>query len=134
MGLLTNFIQIPCHHVLANEIDLNLKYRIGLKHLFNINLGIGIIKKTTFLLYFRHISPFFYSNFDRESLLDAELNFSSHEYPLNILLWTFLPQKQEMLEKTWWWHHHSNFSGISCFWGSGVRQKYAEWLLVVWEI
>ena len=24
-------IQIPCHHVLANEIALNLKYYIGLK-------------------------------------------------------------------------------------------------------
>ena len=51
MGPLT-FIQIPCHHVLANEIALNLKYRIGLKHFFNINLGIGIIKKTTFLFVF----------------------------------------------------------------------------------
>ena len=52
MGLLT-LIQIPCHHVLANEIALNLKYPIGLKHFFNINLGIGIIKKTTFFcLYF----------------------------------------------------------------------------------
>ena len=51
MGLLT-LIQIPCHHVLANEISLNLKYRIGLKHFFNINLGIGIIKKTTFLFVF----------------------------------------------------------------------------------
>ena len=49
MGLLT-LIQIPCHHVLANEIALNLKYRIGLKHLFNINLGIGIIGKTTFFV------------------------------------------------------------------------------------
>ena len=49
MGLLT-LIQIPCHHVLANEIALNLKYRIGLKHFFNINLGIGIIKKK--LLFF----------------------------------------------------------------------------------
>ena len=48
MGLL-NLIQILCHHVLANEIALKLKYRIGLKHFFNINLGIGIIKKTTFL-------------------------------------------------------------------------------------
>ena len=47
MGLIT-FIQIPCHHVLANEIALNLKYRIALKKKFNINLGIGIIKKTTF--------------------------------------------------------------------------------------
>ena len=86
MGLLT-LIQIPCHHVLANEIALNLKYRIGLKHFFNKNLGIGIIKKATFFLYFRHISPCFYSSFDRDS-------------------------------------------GISCFWGSGVRQKYVEWVLI----
>ena len=56
MGLL-NLTQIPCHHVLANEIALNLKYRIGLKHFFNINLGIGIIKKTTFFVYIFHISP-----------------------------------------------------------------------------
>src|SRR5882757_10677542 len=86
MGLL-NFIQIPCHHVLANEIALKLKYRIGLKHFFNINLGIGIIKKNYFFcLYFRHISPCFYSNFDHESSLDAELNSTSNEYPLGILL------------------------------------------------
>ena len=26
------------------------------------------------------------------------------------------------------------FSGISCFWGSGVHQKYAEWVLIGWEI
>ena len=56
MGLLT-LTQIPCHHVLANEIALNLKYRIGLKHFFNINLGIGIIKKTTFFVYIFDISP-----------------------------------------------------------------------------
>ena len=55
MALLT-LIQIPCHHVLTNEIALNLKYYIGLKHPFNINLGIGIIKKMTF---------------DRESSFDA---------------------------------------------------------------
>ena len=52
-----NLIQIPCHHVLANEIDLNLKYRIGLKHFFNINLGIAIIKKTTFFVCIFDISP-----------------------------------------------------------------------------
>ena len=50
MGLLT-LIPIPCHHVLANEIALNLKYRIGLKHFFNINLGIAIIKKNYFFLF-----------------------------------------------------------------------------------
>ena len=56
MGLLT-LTQIPCHHVLANEIALNLKYRIGLKNLFNINLGIGIIKKTIFFVRILDISP-----------------------------------------------------------------------------
>ena len=56
MGLLT-FIQIPCHHVLANEISLNLKYYIGLKHFFTINLGIGIIKKTTFFVCIFDIYP-----------------------------------------------------------------------------
>ena len=56
MGLLT-FIQIPCHHVLANEIALNLKDHIGIKHFFNINLGIGIIKKTTIFVFIFDISP-----------------------------------------------------------------------------
>ena len=51
MGLLT-FIQIRCHHVLANEIALNLKYRIGFKQFFNINLGIDILKKLLFLFVF----------------------------------------------------------------------------------
>ena len=31
--------------------------------------------------------------------------------------------------KTWWWCHHHIFSGISHFWGSGVHQKYAMWVL-----
>ena len=62
MGLLT-LTQIPCHHVLANEIALNLKYRMGLKHFFNINLGIGIIKKTTFLFVFLTYLPVFLLKF-----------------------------------------------------------------------
>ena len=56
MDLLT-IIQIPCHHVLANEIALNLKYHIGLKQIFTINLGIGIIKKTTVFVRIFDISP-----------------------------------------------------------------------------
>ena len=60
MGLLT-LTQIPCHHVLASEIALNLKYRIGLKHFFNINLGIGIIKKTAFFVCIFDISPYLFA-------------------------------------------------------------------------
>ena len=78
MGLLT-LIKISSDHVLANEISLNLKYRIDLKHIFNINLSIGIIKKLFFCLYFRHICLCFYSNFDRESSLDAEFDSTSNE-------------------------------------------------------
>ena len=85
MGL-PKIIQIPCHHVLANQNVLKLNQGAPLKQFFNINLGIGIIKETTFCSYFRHISLCFYSNFDWESSLDAELNFSSNKYPLSIVL------------------------------------------------
>ena len=98
MGLLTQ-IQIPCHHVLANEIYLNLKYHIGLKQFFNINLGIGIIKKLLFL-YFRHISLCFYSNFDRESSSNATLNSASNDYPLGIFFMDPTTPKQEIPKKT----------------------------------
>ena len=85
MGL-PKIIKIPCHHVLTNQKALKFKKGEPLKQIFNINLGIGIIKKLFFCLYFRHISLCFYSNFDRESSLDAELHFTSNEYPLGILL------------------------------------------------
>ena len=99
MGLST-LIQIPCHHVLANEIDLNLKYFIGLKQIFNINLGMGIIKKLFFCSYFRHISLCFYSNFYQDGSLDVELNSKSNEYPLNILFMGPTTPKKEIPEKT----------------------------------
>ena len=83
MGLST-LIQIPCHHVLTNEIDLNLKYRIGLKQFFNIILGIGIIEKTNFLFVFFDISP--------------DQNLSKHtgryvENPNKKVVFSFLPPK-----------------------------------------
>ena len=50
-----------------------------------INFG-GRKEKTTFLFVFSTYFPVFYSNFDQESSLDAELNYASNEYPLGILL------------------------------------------------
>ena len=44
--------------------------------------------------------------------------------------WRTLPQKQEIPEKLGWWHHHHIVSGIYCFWGREVHQKYAVWVLV----
>ena len=75
MGLLT-LIQIPCHHVLANEIALNLKYRIGLKHFFNIDLGIGIIKKKLFFLFvFLTYLPMFLLKFRSGELVGCGIKF-----------------------------------------------------------
>ena len=43
-------------------------------------------KNYFFCSYFRHISLCFYSNLDRKSSLDVELNYESNKYPLGILL------------------------------------------------
>ena len=85
-------------------------------------MGIGIIKKLLFCSYFLHISLCFYSNFDRESSLDVELNSTSNKYPIGILLTDPATPKIRNTWKMWWWHHthimisSSPFSGIS-FWG-----------------
>ena len=87
-------------------------------------------KKLLFCLYFRHISPFLYSNFDQKSSLDAELNSASNEYPLDILLMNPATPKTRNTWKMWWWHHHHIFLGISCFWGIRVHQEYSKWVCV----
>ena len=60
MGI-PKIIQIPCHHVLSNQNDLKFKKREPLKQFFNINLGICIIKKTTFFVRIFDISPCFFT-------------------------------------------------------------------------
>ena len=80
MGLLT-LTQIPCHHVLANEISLNLKYRIGLKQSFNINLGIGIIKKLFFLFVFSTYLPVFLLIFQPRELVGCGIKFRIQRVP-----------------------------------------------------
>ena len=88
-------------------------------------------KKTTFCVRIFYISPCFFT----------QIWIGRARWMQNLILhptsthtayfWrTLLTQKQELPEKTWWWHHHHVFSGISCFWGSGVHQKYAVWVLV----
>ena len=44
------------------------------------------------------------------------------------------PLYQEIPEKMWWWCHHYVFSRVSYFWGIGVRQKNAVWVLVGYGI
>ena len=62
------------------------------------------------------ISPcFVYSNFDQESSLDVELNSTSNEYPLGIILMDPATQKQEIPKKMEWWCHHSIFQVFLIF-------------------
>ena len=80
MGILT-LTQIPCHHVLANEIALNFKYCIGIKHLFNINLGICIIKKTIFLFVFSRYLLVILLKFRLGELPGCEIKFYIQRVP-----------------------------------------------------
>ena len=120
--------QIPCHHVLANEIDLNLKYRIGLKHFFKINLGIGIIKKLLFLFVFSTYLLVFLLKFRLGEIFGCGIKFCVQQVPT---LHTFdgprYPKNKKYLKKC---DISSSRLNISCFWGSGVCQKYAVWVLI----
>ena len=99
MGLLT-FIQIPCHHGLANGNALNLKYHIRLKHFFNINLEIGIINKTTFFVCIFDISPCVFTQIQsgRCRLLQNLILHPTSTHNA-YFWWTLLPKKQEIPEK-----------------------------------
>ena len=54
---LPKIIQIPCHPLLANQNALKFKKGAPLTQFFNINLGIGIIKKPAFFVRIFNISP-----------------------------------------------------------------------------
>ena len=93
-------------------------------------------KKTTFLFVFLTYLPVFLLKLRSRDLVGCEIIFHIQRVPTRH---TFdghcYPKKQEIPEKTWWWHHHHIFfPGISCFWGSGVHQKYAVWVLVGFRI
>ena len=81
MGL-PKIIQIPCHHVLANQNDLKFKKGAPLKQIFNINLGIGIIKKKLhFLFVFSTYLPVFLLKFRSEELVGCGIKFRIQRVP-----------------------------------------------------
>ena len=86
-------------------------------------MGIGIIKKLIFWFVFLTYLHVFLLKFNWESSLDVEFNSAYNEYPHCIPLTD--PTTQKTIN-TW----KNVFSGISYFWGSGVHQKYAVWVLV----
>ena len=67
--------QIPCHHVLANKNYLKFKKGAPLKQFFNINLGIGIIKKLLFLFVFLTYLPMFLLKFQSGELVGCGIKF-----------------------------------------------------------
>ena len=57
------------------------KYCIGLKHFFNINLGIGIIKKLLFLFVFSTCLPVFLIKFHSRELTGCGIKFRIQQVP-----------------------------------------------------
>ena len=94
-----------------------------------INFG-GRKKKTTFCDYIFDIYPYVLIQiFIRKAPWMQNLIMHPTSTHTAYFWQTLPPPKQEILEKCDDDNHHV-FSGISCFWGSGVRQKYAVWVLV----
>ena len=93
-------------------------------------IDIFVIKKLLFCYYFWHISLCFYSNFDRESSLDAEFDSASNEYPHCILLTDLATPKTRNTWKNVMMMSSSHFFRYFFLGGSRVLQKYAVWVLV----
>ena len=88
------------------------------------------LKKTTFFVRIFDISPCVFTQISSGRACGM-WNLIPHQTSTHTAYfwWTPLPQKQEIPEKcdddiiTF-------FSGISCFWGRGVHQKYVWWVLI----
>ena len=81
-------------------------------------------KKTTPFVCIFDMSPCVFTQIPGgESLLDVELNYTSNEYPLYILLMDPAMPKIRNTKKNMMMMSSSHFSGISCFWGSMVHQS-----------
>ena len=129
MGLST-LIQIPCHHVLANEIALNLKYHIGLKQFFNINLGICIIKKLHFLFLFSTYLPMLLLKFRSGEVIGCGIWFRIQRVPT---LHTFDGPLYPKKRNTWknvMMMSSSRFFRYFFGGGRGSVKKYAVRVLV----
>ena len=97
-----------------------LKFKKGapLKQLFNINLGIGIIKKLLFLFVFSTYLPMFLLKFGLRDLVGCKTKFRIQWVPTRH---TFdgprYPQNKKYLKKMWWWHHRHVFFHVFLIFG-----------------
>ena len=117
MGL-QKIIQIPCHHVLSSQNALKFKKGEPLKQFFNINLGIGIIKKLLFLFVFLTYLPVFLLKFRSGELVGCRIKFHIQRVPTQH---TFdrprYPKNRKYLKKMkWWCHHFIFFQVFLVFW------------------
>ena len=80
MGL-PKIIQIPCHHVLANQNDLKFRKGAPLKQIFNINLRICIIKKLLVFFVFSTYLPLFLLKFQSGKLVGCRIKLCIKQVP-----------------------------------------------------
>ena len=92
------------------------------------------VKKLLFNSYFQLISMWFYSNFNRDHLLDGEFNSTSNEYPLDILLVDPAPWKMRNTWKNVMMMSQSHFFMYFLFFVKRDPPKYAKWVLIGCEI
>ena len=84
-------------------------------------------KKTTFLFVFSTYLSMCLLKFLSRELVRCGIKFCIQQvHTRHTFDGPHYPKNNKYLKKMEWWF----FSGISCFWGSGVHQKYAEWVLV----
>ena len=91
-------------------------------------------KKLLFVFIFSTYLPVFLLNFSLREIVWCVIWLCIQQYPHFIILTDRSTPKTRKTWKNMMMISSSHFSGISCFWGRGVRQKYAVWVLIGYEI
>ena len=87
-------------------------------------------RKLLFLFVFSTYLHMFLLKFRSGELVGCEIKFCIQQVPTwHTFYGPHYPKNKKYLKNVTMMSS-SHFSGISCFWGSGVHQKYAVWVLV----
>ena len=120
MGL-PKIIQIPCHHVLANQNALKLKKGEPIKQICNINLGLGIIKKLLLLFVFFTYLPNVLLKFWSGELIRCGIKFCIQWVPTRHTFdGPLYPKNNKYLKKC---DDHPTRTLTAYFWQTPLPQK-----------
>ena len=98
--------------------------------IFQYKFGDRYHKKLLFLFVFSTYLPTFLLKFRSRQLVGCGIKFCIQGLPTRHTFDGPCYPKNKKYLKNVMMMSSSHFSDISCFWGSGVHQKYIEWALV----